>query len=399
MKKNRILYLSLLFLSIVFVYFYGGKLPYTILYISLLLPFISFIYTFIVYARFKYSEEIEKKFITKGDNVKFLVTVDNEDLLFYPYITVTFWGTETIFAKQLETTSFSLMPFETKSFSVNLECKYRGCYSIGIQSIVIKDFLGILRLNYKGFETKRITVFPKIVRLNRFNLKTNLISESHSVLNSMFKDNTSISDVRQYQYGDAFKNIHWKLTAKLDEIMVKNMESTLMTSAAIILDLEKSSSSPEINTIIEDKVIEAVVAVLNYCLGNWVNVNLVYYYDKIIDIEGKNPLDFKRMFDILAGIRFNNHADISDVLKLYLGHNTNRSNIIIFTPNPDYDLIGEIYKTKYSNYEVTLIYISPEQITGSKNHEAENILGFLPEIGVDSYKINLNDNIRQVLER
>jgi hypothetical protein len=34
-----------------------------------------------------------------------------------------------------------------------------------------------------------------------------------------------------------------------------------------------------------------------------------------------------------------------------------------------------------------------------KNPEVENILSSLPEIGVSSYRLNIDDNTKQVLER
>jgi len=47
---------------------------------------------------------------------------------------------------------------------------------------------------------------------------------------------------------------------------------------------------------------------------------------------------------------------------------------------------------------VSLIYISPEKITGVRDQTIENILASLPEIGVNSYRIGIDDDTKMILE-
>ncbi len=399
MKKNRILYVSLFILSLIFIYLYGGKVPYMLFYTSLLLPAVSIIYTYIILSRFKYCQEIDKNFIIKGDKVKFIFSLHNEDFFLYPYIKIKFCGENTIFANQFQTKNLSLLPFREKKYSFELECKYRGYYEIGIKSVELEDFLGIVKMSYKNFETKYITVYPKIIYLDRFNLKTNFVSETHSILNNKFEDAAAVSDIRKYAYGDSLKKIHWKLTAKTDELMVKNFQSTTETSAILILDLHKNNYPDEINTIVEDKILEAAVAVTYYCLSSWIPIKFVYYKDGIVDIPAKTPLDFDGIYKILSKISFIEKIGVEDILDVYLKEYVSKSNVIIFTSNLNYELYNQIYNTKFSNYEVSLIYVSPSELTGVKNTATEDILSNLPEAGVDVYNINISDDVKFILER
>ncbi len=399
MKKNRILYIILFIMSLIFVYFYGGKIPYMLFYTVLILPIVSILYTYYIVLRFKYCQEIDKNFIMKGDKVKFLFSVHNEDFLLYPYMKIKFCGENTIFANQFQTKNLSLLPFKEKKYSFELECRYRGYYEIGIKSVQLEDFLGIFRINYKNFETKYITVYPKIIYLDRFHLQTNFISETQSVLNNRFEDMSAISDIRKYIYGDSLKKIHWKLTAKTNDLMVKNFQSTTETSAIIILDLKRNMFSSEINTIIEDKLLEATVAVTYYCLSNWVPIKFVYYDDAIVDIPAKTPLDFDGIYKILSKINFIEKIGVEAILDVYLKESITKSNVIVFTSNLNYELYNQIYNTKFSNYEVSLIYVSPVELTGVRNIEAEEILANLPEAGVDVYNINISDDVKFILER
>ncbi len=277
--------MCLFFAALVFIYFYGGEIPYTIFYVIVLLPVVSLLYTLLVFVRFKYGQDTDKKFVTKGDKVNFIFSIHNEDFFLFPYVKVSFYGAKTVFANQFQVKNFSLAPFHGRTFSFELLCNYRGNYEIGIDSVEIEDFLGLFKFRYSVFDPKFVTVYPRIVYLDRFLLKTDFQSESHSVLNSRQEDMSTVADVRNYAFGDSLKRIHWKLTAKSGSIMVKKFQSTSETSVVMVLDLKKNNYNNGENVMIEDKVIESVVSVLHYCLYNWIPVNLVYYSDGLVNIN------------------------------------------------------------------------------------------------------------------
>lgn len=399
MKRSRILYACLFAAALINAYFNGGKIPYMFLYTIMVLPLVSFAYILVICMRFKYGQDLDKNFVTKGDKVNFIFSINNEDFFIYPYVRVTFYGAQTIFENQFQVKSFSLKPFSGKNYFFELQCNYRGKYEIGISSVEFEDLLGLFKLRYNVFEPRSVTVYPRIVYLDSFALKTDFMSESQSLMNTSDEDMTTISDVRKYQFGDSLKRIHWKLSAKTQEIMVKKFQNTSETNTMMFLDLHVNPYSPEENIMLEDKLIESVVALLYYCLQKWIPVNLVYYNEKLVSIQAKNHLMFNHIFEMLAKVKFNEFVPVKDLLEIYMNSALEKTNILIFTSNLDYELYNSIYKGCNAGYGISLVYTSPEKITGMKNPEVENILSSLPEIGVSSYRLNIDDNTKQVLER
>lgn len=399
MVRNRILYGAIVFLSFIFIYFYGGKVPYMLFYVTLILPAVSLLYTGIIYFRFKYLQGTDRRTALKGESINFLFSVSNEDFFIYPYITVNLYGTDTVFNREMQRKSFSLAPRRGKQYTFGLECKYRGQYQVGIRSIEIEDFLGIFRWNYRAGEPVPITVYPKIIHLERFRLQTNFISEAHSILNNRYEDMSTISDIRKYQYGDSLKKIHWKLSAKMNEIMVRNYQSTSQTSVTMFLDLKQNPFSPERNIMLEDKLIESVVSVLHYCLANWIHVNLVYYAEEIVTLEGKNPMEFDGIYNILSTIAFSSPVEVKDIINIHINDNMIKTNLLIFTSNLNDELYEEIYKTKLLGYETGLIYVVPDRGADKNDRQADSILPYLTEMGVNTYKIDIEDSIKEILER
>ena len=397
MIRNRILYAALFLLSLSFVYFYGGKIPYAIFYITLLLPVFSFTYTCMAYKSIRYSHRLQDKLVTKGDNIIFSFTVKNTGFLLCPYIKAQLYKSELIKSTQLSSIVFSLLPGQSKTFNLELDCLYRGLHQVGFDYYELVDFLGIFKFKRNIREKKELIVYPRIEFLGKLKIRNNYMSEAHSVLNSKYEDMTTISDVRKYTYGDSYKKIHWKLTARNDELMVKNYQSTSETSTILMLDLLKNPYTTDKNIIVEDKVIECFIAVTSYCLSNWIPVNIIYFDETVVNIQASTPQDFPEIYSAIAKMEFKTEVEIKNIMNTHFIDAINKPNIMIFTSNVNYGLYNEIYKAKVSGHEVSLIYILP--CDEAESIEIREVLASLPDIGVEAYRINLKDDIRMILER
>jgi len=399
MRKNRILYSVLFFLSASFIYFYGGKIPYMLFYTVVLLPLVSLTITSIAFLRFKYVENVAKQSVVKGEEVNYSFCINNEDFFLYPYIRVNFYSNDTVFAKQFQSKTFSLLPRSKKTFNFKLTCKYRGEYLLGIRSIEFEDYLGIFKLTHKPVSAKPIVVLPRLIKLDKLHLNINCISESESLLSNQYESTMAVSDIRKYAFGDSLRKIHWKLSSKMNELLVKNYEGATTTNCAIILDFKKNNYTVEQNTIIEDKLIESSIAVIYYCLSNYIPINLTYYTQGFVEIEANNPLQFEGIYSILSKIKFDHDVNVKDVLDIYTGKDSLiKSNIMLFTSNLSFELYDKLYDARLLGYDVNLIYISPNVTSDSANNEINNILKELPEMGITTYRINPEDDIKNVLE-
>ena len=167
----------------------------------------------------------------------------------------------------------------------------------------------------------------------------------------------------------------------------------------MILDLKKNPYPSGINVAVEDKVIESIVSVLHYCLYNWIPVTLIYYSGRLVTVQARNHLMFNEIYEILARVKFNESIPVKDLIEVYTNDTIAKTNLLLFTSNLDYELYDRIYKTTVSGFDVSLLYTSPESLTGSATGDVDNILASLPEIGVNAYKIGVNDDTKLVLER
>ncbi len=162
---------------------------------------------------------------------------------------------------------------------------------------------------------------------------------------------------------------------------------------------KKNKYSFEENTILEDKVIESAIALINFCLENWISIRLIYFSNSLVTREAKNPLDFEDIYRFFSNLRFDDDVHVGDILDIYLKENLRQDNVFVITSNLDYELSDNLYKARLAGNETSLIYVSPYGLGEFSDATEKNILNSFIESGINLYKINLDDDIKTVLER
>jgi len=113
-----------------------------------------------------------------------------------------------------------------------------GNYEIYLQKLKICDITGVLSLNITIRKQGVIQVMPELhdvpVRLTQ--ATKNFYGEADVYdENQPGHDKSELFQVREYRPGDRLQNVHWKLTAKQDELVVK--EYSLPKACPVILFL------------------------------------------------------------------------------------------------------------------------------------------------------------------
>lgn len=396
MKLNRILYIGMFIIAFIFVYSYGGKVPYMLFYTVVLLPVISLFHMVTCYFLVKYEQNLDSDSVIKGDKVAFSLRIINRSFFILPYISIRFWKAGVGIIQQPEIKNIALQPFGKREFKFEYIYKYKGCFNIGVSEIEVQDFLGIFKLVCRNKRPLLITVYPRRLDIDSFALNTNYSFGDTSNFIGIQEDTSTIKEINKYSYGDSLKKVHWKLTAKTNELMVKNYENYASASAVYLIDLKNNSFSKEDNAIIEDKHIETAIAVLKRLIYDGADVNLVYAAEKITNIQCRSTSDFENVYEILAKVKFDQNIKFKDIIYSQINQNINKSNIIISTSNLDYELYEVLSRTKLLGYDISLIHISTKDISGKKETDIELILPLLSELGINVYSINMSDDIKAV---
>lgn len=123
-----------------------------------------------------------------------------------------------------------------------LDSAYCGCLELRPDRLTVYDHLGIFHRNcpVAREEKQLLYILPEFLRKDvpLPDVKGALSSEdgSDSIRGSAAVD---VSDIRPYQIGDSLRLVHWKLSARMNELMVRDMADPVEQMPWLYLNLRE----------------------------------------------------------------------------------------------------------------------------------------------------------------
>lgn len=132
-----------------------------------------------------------------------------------------------------------------------------GSVRMTFRNVRIYDMFGIFRKDIKTDMEYRLRILPDVFPID-LRIMPGLRSDSESIEYSAYRPGNDISEVfgiREYREGDSIRNIHWKLTGKCDDIMVRLPSLPVENSVMLMLETgtgKDEEHSPEVYSAIAE---------------------------------------------------------------------------------------------------------------------------------------------------
>ncbi len=268
MLKNRVLYGLLMVVCIVFSMLYKSSITAVILIIMVAYPFAAAILTAIQLI-FVSAEFPDNRIVCeKNTPFEYYVTVKNDSILPCTPMEVICLLPDpdtAVFSERRIYVSFS--PLGTARLAIEGRHQYRGCYSAMIRKVSVVDPLRIVRIS-KKIKREMVMVFlPRKISLNDI-VSASVGEDNFSRPNPMTNDKEEFSHVRDYRDGDIIQMVHWKLTAKQDELMIKQYDSINDRRAMILCDWNSGEGDMFLRM---DTIIETAIAFVRDALDQGIH--------------------------------------------------------------------------------------------------------------------------------
>ncbi len=326
MKITRIIYSVMLLASLYFVYFYGGVVPWALFYLAILLPLLSFSYLLISYFSFRYYEKSSNTTFIKGEKMLYRCSFSNSMVLPAVYTRIYLQTPDSIVRGEYDVLNESVVMGNKRKVEYEIDCRYRGRYEIGIMKVEFSDFLNLFKLVLKKSAYLSVLVFPRIKLSEEMINDGMTLSDFRVAMFNKSKGEETMMNLREYAYGDSSRLIHWKLSARLNKIMVTDKESTFDSRIFIVIDLKRINRNLSERIVYEDLMVEEIVSTANYFLGKGVPVDLVYYKNGINIVHGSSIKDFDDIYNLMAEIEFDSEEGIEEVMyPIFDEENTNNT--------------------------------------------------------------------------
>jgi len=374
----------------------GDKFPY-ILFTLLLLTIIYSYYSVHKGARNIYNFFwISSDVARVGDFLEIGYKLNNSSFIPIPYI-------EAIcnISKKLGGITFPkeiifLKPFQLVSLRKRIECRHRGYYQLGQLEIVIRDFFHLFEKKIVFNKNLELIVYPRVYEISRIPLLATEFYGALRVPYNTHEDYTRVRNIRNYVEGDNVKKIHWKLSAKTKDLLVRDFELSANTKLNIYIDGFKGyfDFDEYQKEDLEEKMIEVAASIIKYSLKNNFLVSLTMTGKDKSTIDGRGLDKLEDFLKELIGFSTNGSIELSEIL-IHEGRKlTYGSTLIIITTKINRKIFETLVLLRKKGFNMMFIL-------ASKDNSIENedkMMDYLNNIQIDAYRLSLDSYIPKVLE-
>jgi len=311
-------------------------------------------------------------------------------------------------------------------FSYILEPKVRGEYPLGPLSLVVKDRLGFNSVErIVPDSVSDILVYPPYDDIKRIEIlgSKRSLSQNYGLQRSKQKGlGSEFYGMRKYVFGDQFRLIDWKASARTQKLIVKEFESERDVSVMILVDSSNSMAGGAIENTKFEYAIRACMLLTKVALSRKDNVGVFTFSDKKnfnFLKPGSGEDHFYQVLDFVAKVKPQGKSRFVEAMGFLNRRYQKRSLIFIISDlEANVKEIGQAIR-KLIPFNHTVIIINPfspwfeiHEIDLSSTDKAlaeaiseemmEHIIGIKQEVrnlGVNIITVGPDDMMNQVLGR
>lgn len=117
-------------------------------------------------------------------------------------------------------------------------CKPRGAYEIGPTRVTVSDPLRLSSQSGVAGAVDRLVVYPRVENLTDFPLTRGRDPAVHASRPEFsHRGGEDFYTLREYRIGDDLRFVHWRSSAKRDELMIRQLETPWLSRALVMLDV------------------------------------------------------------------------------------------------------------------------------------------------------------------
>ena len=261
----RIIYAAFVIISGVFVVMYVDSLSLILFIVTLALPLFLFLLLLLARILTRITVEPPATIATKGQSVSMKIHLKNLSFVALPTMraTIKYYGA---FSSEPEKTeiSFPLHALTNQTSSFDIKSDHVGVVKVSVTNIYMYDYFRLFRFKYKIRKSYEITFLPEIIPVSMDLRPNTLLGVDSDVFSKSKKgdDPSEVFAIRDYVGGDKLNRIHWKLSSKADNLMVKDYSLPIHNSISIIPELATANSDNPLDDI--DAVIETAFNISNF---------------------------------------------------------------------------------------------------------------------------------------
>ena len=333
----------------------------------------------------------------RGTPVRVSLKIRNKSIFVCPKARAVIYISDIFGSSDDETVmDFTMAARAVNDFSFDMDMTHIGSYHVGVKSLAVYDMTGIFRLNVPVEGTFRVNVNPRVRDLSEMEISDDVMAESENDTKKSIVGGMNYTGVREYEFGDSMKQIHWKLSAHSPTYMTKINESNRQSDYVVIIDFAAPDYETEELMDVNDCLIETAVSALDMLAVEDVSYSLIFI-DRSRDMQRVVPAgrDYDGLVRDFGVITPDPDPGYPDGTKLLIdeGAMLNRSaNVILCTSRATDALIQELINVRQQKRFPELFYVIPERFNSREREKLEAPLEELSNAGITYHVVSTEVN-------
>ena len=254
-------------------------------------------------------------------------------------------------------------PGHVQSLRMPIDATHVGIYTSGIQTCIIEDLLGLFQRVIRPDKTVySLTVLPRTFDVDPAAMAPG--DPGSELMARANEDLSAPSDIRAYQPGDAMKKIHWKLSIRKRELIVRKFEEPLMQEVLILMDCSRPPfrGNPQAEADIRDALLETAASVFS--------AQMKTDHEIRMPLTGSRPAEADRSIGTtiamkyLAGVDFSETDRFERVLQMESSRMNKVGFVAVVTARLNYAMVDIMIRIHRAgpNMRVYLVTYTPDDI-------------------------------------
>lgn len=252
---------------LVFGFFFSVIEPFTT-YGLLVIPILIAVDIIILYTNkngiFGKRNTLDK--LSNGDDNLIQLVLENH-YLFPARLTII---DEIPFQFQARNTKFNLNIGQGKSKTVEyiVHPVKRGEYNFGALNVFVKSPIGFIEKRYRFSQDMVVPVYPSFLQMRKYELLAIANNLTNAGVKKIRKigSNAEFDQIKEYIFGDDFRTINWKATARKNKLMVNQYQDEKSQQVYSVIDMGRIMKMPFEGLSLLDYAINASLVISNIAM-------------------------------------------------------------------------------------------------------------------------------------
>ncbi|NWF68783.1 MAG: DUF58 domain-containing protein [Chloroflexi bacterium] len=299
-------------------------------------------------------------------------------------------------------------------WDVSTPCLTRGEFRLGPITLLSGDPFGLFISPRRLGATSRIVVYPATVPVTHFEMPMGVLSGGEAQRKRANYITTNAAGVREYVPGDNFNRIHWRSSARRDELMVKEFEIDPLVDVWLLVDFSAAAlvEDPSVQRIgrtgpvipmgveippsTEEYNVVIAASLAQYFIEDERSVGFAAYtpHREIYDAE-RGPQQLSRILQTLAVARSFSPYTLAQTLSLETHFLTRGTTLVIITASLDSAWVAQAQVLGRKGIRPMCVLVDPASFGGQ--FSSEPLRAMLRSARIPSVLIQRGDDLTSAL--